>query len=63
MEITINRALEVIDEDGNEASGSHTWEEYLAAITLARQALIFKQSWRKGTFFKTNYMLPSEAEE
>jgi hypothetical protein len=63
MPITIQRAIEVINENGQEAEGRHTWEEYLEATKLGREALIFKQSWRKGILFKADYLLPSEAEE
>lgn len=38
MPIAISRALEVMSEDGRE-SGEGTWEEYLAAIQLGREAL------------------------
>lgn len=62
MPIEISRAIEVISEDGRE-SGEGTWEEYLAAIQLGREALKFKASWRKGIYFPADYLLPGETAE
>lgn len=44
--MTLDKALEVVAEDGRE-SGEGTWEEYLAAIKLGREAL--KQIQRRRT--------------
>lgn len=44
--ITIDRAIEVVGEDGLE-SGEGTWEEYLAAIQLGREGLKAWQVFRE----------------
>jgi hypothetical protein len=63
MTITISKALKLISGDGQESDEPHTSTEYLAAVTLARQALEFTMLWRKGIYFPAFYLLPGEEKE
>lgn len=60
--MTPDRAIEVIGEDGLE-SGEGTWEEYLAAIQLGREAMkLYAQARRQGLLLRCE-LLPGETEE
>lgn len=59
--ITIDRAIEVIAEDGLE-SGEGTWEEYLEAIQLGREALKLNKTMRETYAHPELLILPGETE-
>lgn len=63
MPIAISRALEVISEDGRESDKRHTWEEYLAAIQLGREALKKVKAVREGKEWVGINLLPGEIAE
>lgn len=60
--MTLDRAIEVISEDGRE-SGEGTWEEYLQAIQLGREALKREKTWRENPRWGLPPLLPGETEE
>lgn len=60
--MTPDRAIEVVGEDGLE-SGEGTWEEYLAAIQLGREALKRLQELRRNSAHNPKRLIPGETEE
>lgn len=60
--MTLDRALEVTDEDGRE-SGEGTWEEYLEAIKVGREALQRINHNRLINNHPDQALLPSETRD